>query len=222
MITNVCIVGQSCYIAWVSGSTNKQYDLPKGAKAAGASASGEACVRKNLEALGVKTVPGNNLFGKNRMLSQEEIYKAIMAPQPAKIASSEKGKAVSLLSERAEEAESCSPTMLLYARGTMEPGDLGISIGPKIKKEIEDRRLGWKVRAITSKDGYDAALSNNFCVGLPGGKVCRDVLQKVGQSCPTSNFILAGYSQGAMVARICAAYVTPDIQKRIKVGTNRS
>jgi cutinase len=134
---------------------------------------------------------------------------------------SSEDKAASQLSEGVEQADTCAPTMVLYARGTLEPGDYGSSIGPNIKKEVENRKLGWSVRAISSKDGYDAALSNNFCVGLPGGKVCRDVLQRIGQSCPTSTFVLAGYSQGAMVARICAAYVTPDIQQRIKVCMNR-
>lgn len=140
---------------------------------------------------------------------REAVYDQISAP------TAEISPAAIPIDSHLEKRQSCKPTMLLYARGTLEMGEFGISIGPMVSRAAS--KLGWGARGITSSDGYGASISDDFCVGLPGGKACVDVLKKLSAQCPTSNFVLSGYSQGAMVARICAAYQTPDVQQRIKV-----
>jgi cutinase len=115
-----------------------------------------------------------------------------------------------------EKRAACEKTILIYARGTIEPGDWGISVGPALQTQAKN--LGWGTRAVGSAQGYGAGIADDFCVGLPGGIACKKFLEKTSSECPSSNFVLAGYSQGAMVARICAAYQAPATQARIKVS----
>jgi cutinase len=114
-----------------------------------------------------------------------------------------------------EKRAACEKTILIYARGTIEPGDWGMTVGPALQSQAKS--LGWGTRAVGSAQGYGAGIADDFCVGLPGGIACKKFLEKTAAECPSSNFVLAGYSQGAMVMRICAAYQSKETQARIKV-----
>jgi hypothetical protein len=65
---------------------------------------------------------------------------------------------------------------------------------------------------------YPAALSDNFCVGLPGGFNCREQLNKYHQGCPNTKIALAGYSQGAMTVRNCGAFITESARSKVIVS----
>jgi hypothetical protein len=75
--------------------------------------------------------------------------------------------------------------------------------------------LGSKFRSVGVK--YTADIAGDNCIGFPGGMKCIEQLAKLAQQCPTSNFFISGYSQGAMVAHICTAFSKDEIKKRIKV-----
>jgi len=200
--------GQSCYIAYLSGSTKTKYDLPKGSKqATGASASGEKCIRDNLAKLGITELPRKYVD----TMSPGELRGAV-----EKVVMSETTPAVPpmRIEKRQGKGGACQSTIIIYARGTLEPGDLGMSVGPALQTQAKS--LGWGIRGVGSSQGYGAGIADDYCVGLPGGIACKKMLEKVSAECPNSNFVLSGYSQGAMVARICAAYQTPEVQKRIK------
>ena len=47
--------------------------------------------------------------------------------------------------------------------------------------------------------------------------IAKDILESAAAKCPRSNLFTAGYSQGAMVARIAVAYASPDVKARVKV-----
>ncbi|RDI85231.1 hypothetical protein Vi05172_g4574 [Venturia inaequalis] len=107
----------------------------------------------------------------------------------------------------------CKPYTLLYARGTFEFGALGVTLGPQVKTALEKAQPGqWDIKGIE----YQNDMSGNACVGLPGGMKCLDVLKSSAAQCPDTKFVLSGYSQGAMVAHICAAYAEEAIKSRIK------
>jgi hypothetical protein len=163
-----------------------------------------------MSALGANMRESDEIItGKMNYASKDDMYKTVMDVAPlARLAWATKDYTV-------EQKTACAPTMLLYARGTMEPGDNGVTLGPPLVKA--GKSLGWGIRSITYADGYYASVADDFCVALPGGEACYKVLRELSKSCPTSNFLLAGYSQGAMVARICAAYQTQEVRQRVKV-----
>jgi hypothetical protein len=108
----------------------------------------------------------------------------------------------------------CKPFINLFARGTTESGTMGQTVGPKLSTALS-KAGGAKFS--TTGVPYSANIDGINCIGFPGGIKCVDQLAALAASCPDSQFFLSGYSQGAMVARICAAYSKDDVKKRIKV-----
>jgi hypothetical protein len=89
----------------------------------------------------------------------------------------------------------CKANILIYSKGTLEPGDLGITLGPQIKNGL-DAKL-WDVRGVS----YDNSFANDYCLGLPGGINVRQALAKAVSDCPKARIHMSGYSQGALVTR---------------------
>jgi hypothetical protein len=168
-------------------------------------------------------------------LTQLEAYEMLMSDpaKPRRVARGQSGSVVST-AEAAEtssyefgteqESESdlekrqgaCPTHELLYARGTTEMGALGATVGPGLQSSLAGSK--WKIRGISSSDGYDASLSGIYCIGMPGGMACKDILAKRAAQCPQTKFATAGYSQGAMVARICVGYSSDEVKKRVLVS----
>lgn len=115
------------------------------------------------------------------------------------------------------QATDCKPETILWVRGTYEIGEFGnlVEIGKGIQKSFSG--AGWGTIGLKDTDGYDAAGDNNYCVGLPGGYACIPWLNKQVERCPNTKFILGGYSQGAMVSRICIAFASDAAKKAVKV-----
>jgi len=103
----------------------------------------------------------------------------------------------------------CAANTLLFGRGTTEVGVMGSTVGPALSAKMG---AGWKVEGIN----YDASLTGIYCIGMAGGVKCIDQINKLADRCPKTNIVLSGYSQGAMVARICAAWAGPKAKPLIK------
>lgn len=69
----------------------------------------------------------------------------------------------------------------------------------------------WYVEGVS----YSADMAGINCVGLPGGINCVKQLDAYAAKCPSAKIVLSGYSQGAMVARICAAYAGEAAKQQI-------
>lgn len=89
----------------------------------------------------------------------------------------------------------CKPNVLIFVKGTFEPGDLGVTLGPNFQSGLDSNK--WEVIGVN----YDNSYSNDNCLGLPGGVTTRQTLNQVVTTCPNSAIALVGYSQGAMVVR---------------------
>jgi hypothetical protein len=185
------------------GTTNESYEEimqglgGKQPKAKGGANTGKTCLTKYFKELGIKAPPGTS---SRLVLPNEKSGNARVEPdyEPPAL----------------RRRQSCKPNILLFARGTTEPGTMGMTVGPALSSA-----LGSKFSSVGVS--YTADVEGINCIGLPGGVKCRDQLAKLAAQCPSSNFVLGGYSQGAMVARICAAYSTDEIKKRIKVSRFR-
>jgi len=226
-------IGQSCAIAALSGSTNESFEeiTSKGSGSSktptGSNSSGKQCITKYYKELGLKA-PGGNLApkgskgadGDSRRYAEYDARKARRTVQEKVVRGLEESgdwEMVRLGETTMEKRQgSCKPNALFFARGTTEPGTMGTTVGPALSSALT--RLGggkWKSEGVK----YTADIAGDDCIGFPGGIKCRDQLEKMATACPETKWFLAGYSQGAMVARICTAYSKPEVKEKIKVGT---
>jgi len=198
--------GQSCYVASLSGSTEEPYKTQGSKKPTGGSASGDACIKNWYKKLGMTPPPIR--------ATQLEAYEDFMsAAYPEATEAHQRSEAeVDVATDSA--ADSCTPYMLLYARGTTESGELGMTVGPSLKAGLVSDK-NWSVRGIGPRDGYDASLAGIYCIGMAGGMACKDLLAKEVARCPNTKFVTSGYSQGAMVARICVAYSDEAVKSKV-------
>jgi len=193
LLAQKCIA-QSCAIAALSGSTDESFDeivQGMGGKApTGSNSAGKNCITKYYKQLGLK---GPKSIPKVKLVSDMPTHSDL------------ENRTTAALQKR----QGCKPNILVFARGTMEMGTMGSTVGPALS-----RALGSKFRSVGVK--YTADIAGDNCIGFPGGIKCVDQLAKLAQQCPTSSFFLSGYSQGAMVAHICTAFSKDEVKKRIK------
>jgi cutinase len=92
-------------------------------------------------------------------------------------------------------AAPCSDVELVVARGTSEPGTLGVVVGDNVLAETRRALPG---RNVT---GYAVEYPAGFDPGSPGQGIVDTVEHVTTQAaaCPGQKFVLVGYSQGAQV-----------------------
>lgn len=191
--------GQSCLIADTAGSTGRMPIM----KAEGADESDIACIVKHNPAL-------KNLLQKYNN-SPPDGPKQVTSWMSSAMISLNKGtKGFSNPRTSGKFDGTCAPNVLIYAKGTMEPGIVGITIGPQFTRNLP---AGWSYVGVD----YDPDIAGDFCLGLPGGMVVKDYINDANRKCPTSNLFLAGYSQGAMVIRNGLARANPTASGQVKV-----
>jgi cutinase len=95
----------------------------------------------------------------------------------------------------ASAAAPCSDVELVVARGTLEPGPLGIIVGDNVFDETKRALPG---RTVTA---HAVAYPANFETGSQQRGVVLTVEHVTEQAaaCPNQKFVLVGYSQGASV-----------------------
>jgi hypothetical protein len=90
---------------------------------------------------------------------------------------------------------------------------MGEIVGPFLVNNLSPAS-DWEVCGVN----YFADLAGDYCVGLPGGMVARDMLVQAAAKCPDAKIFLAGYSEGAMVSHNGVAYAPDDAKKRVSVS----
>jgi len=211
---------QSCMIANLSGSTGVQFSLdPSKPTPSGSSKSGFKCIEKYAK-YGAGAPPGAIPAGKGPSGAKATGSPAAPpkaaapkaaggAPAPAASPAETGGEEESTLEKR---QGSCKPYTLLFARGTLEPGAMGSTVGPALSSGLSSSKPGkWRVTGVN----YSADIAGDNCIGLPGGVACMNLLNKINKECPETKFVVSGYSQGAMVAHNCVAFATPEARKQV-------
>jgi len=200
-VLNIFCAGQSCVAADFAGSSGK----PPTAKPLGGSDSDMACITSyNPEAAAfVKAHNGKPPDGKKQDTGVSTTLMAglntIWRPLVSVTGSTDKGKF----------SGTCSTNILIFAKGTFEPGEYGMLVGPMFTSGLP---MGWTTHGVA----YDPDIPGDFCLGLPGGMVAKDVINQAVQKCPQSKIYLSGYSQGAMVVRNGLAYADEASKSHVK------
>lgn len=201
---NVC-AGQSCFVADASGSTGRPLTL----KPEGGDDEDIKCIAKYNPAIsaalataGFPTVEKQPTgFHSALMSGLDSLWRPVVNYWGATDKGTFNGK--------------CTPNIVIFARGTFEPGELGAFVGPPLIKALEkDDFSQWSLVGVP----YDANVPGDYCLGLPGGMVAKDMINQAAKKCPNSQLFLSGYSQGAMVARNGIAYADPAAKTHVKVS----
>jgi len=189
--------GQSCQIAALSGSTGVMPIY----RPVGGDEAGYACISKyspeTVKAVRKlpfgKAAPSNGPFG---VLALGFAGMMDIATGPHL----DKGKYTC----------GCKKNIVIYARGTTEIGVMGEIVGPFLSNNLSPSS-DWEICGVY----YTANLSGDYCVGLPGGMVARDMLNQAAQKCPEAKIFMAGYSEGGMVSHNAVAYADEAARKRV-------
>lgn len=93
-----------------------------------------------------------------------------------------------------KQGNTCGDVVLIFARGSTEAGNMGVIIGPPLKRAVE-RRLGAKTLTTQGVD-YAALVAPNT---LPGGTDAiseaemKKMLRLANTKCPNAQILVAGY-----------------------------
>ncbi|KAI8633560.1 cutinase [Xylariaceae sp. FL1651] len=111
----------------------------------------------------------------------------------------------------------CRDIIFIFARGSTEPGNMGIVVGPGVADQLK-LRLGETRVAVEGVD-YAALLSTNY---LPGGtdaaseEAMKTLLNLANTKCPDSQILTGGYSQGGAVNHRAIEDMPQAIKDKIK------
>ncbi|MCJ1330087.1 hypothetical protein MMC10_006769 [Thelotrema lepadinum] len=172
---------QSCTIAALSGSSGQTYN-PATAPSGGTDA-GDCCIISYNPAVQTK------LFQEKPQLQAECAALGINKRSPPALDA--------VRAPAVEERAACAAYTLIYAVGTSETPPLGETVGPALASGLTAAAPGkWSIQGVQ----YDPSIDGDDCLGLPGGVIGTKLLDSVASQCPSTKIVVAGYSQGAMVA----------------------
>ncbi|KAM0275090.1 hypothetical protein ACHAQH_007569 [Verticillium albo-atrum] len=116
-------------------------------------------------------------------------------------------------------ASNCPRAILIYARGSTEPGNMGITAGPTLASALT-REYGSGGIWIQGVGGaYEAELSPNF---LPSGtdrasiNEAKRLFTLANTKCPNTPVVTGGYSQGTAVVGNALSELTSTVQNQVK------
>ncbi|RPB16617.1 cutinase [Morchella conica CCBAS932] len=108
----------------------------------------------------------------------------------------------------------CNDVIVIFARGSTEPGNIGITLGPVFFDAIEKVEPG-RIIAQGVND-YPASISEALAGGSKtGAKYMVSMVSLAASQCPESKVVLSGYSQGAQVTHLAAGYIPEDLYSKV-------
>ncbi|KAH8816450.1 putative cutinase precursor [Xylogone sp. PMI_703] len=93
----------------------------------------------------------------------------------------------------------CKPYTVIFARGTTEPGNVGVLVGPPFFDALTSL-VGASSVTIQGVNNYAATVSGYLEGGDPNGSAnMASQIKSALSSCPNTKLIVAGYSQGGQI-----------------------
>lgn len=183
--------GQSCTLAALSGSSGQPFD-PTVAPTGG-SDSGDCCIISYNPAVAAQ------LYAYNPNLQSE-----CASSSSSSSAAGVRKRDWSIMAHNTRrQSTPCLPYTLIYAVGTFETPPLGMTVGPALSGGLQAAQPNdWSIQGVN----YNSSLDGDYCLGLPGGAIGAQLIDQVAADCPDTKIVVAGYSQGAMVAHNVSDY----------------
>ncbi|KAH8659140.1 cutinase-domain-containing protein [Tricladium varicosporioides] len=109
----------------------------------------------------------------------------------------------------------CSSMAIIFARGTAEPGNVGILTGPPFFAAIAAYMNGTNQLAVQGID-YPADVAGFLAGGSQkGAEKMASLINSTMTKCPNTPILLSGYSQGAQVVHLATASLPPSTTSKI-------
>jgi len=105
----------------------------------------------------------------------------------------------------------CAALEIIVARGTTEPGDLGVVVGDPLVARLKRDMPGVNVRGYPVQ--YPASMISGLTNAGPNDVKARLAAQS--KECPDEKFALVGYSQGGMVVESSLAGIPAELQSKV-------
>jgi len=105
----------------------------------------------------------------------------------------------------------CKEYTVVFARGTTEPGNVGILVGPPFFDALREK-LGSDNVAVQGVNDYSASIDGYLEGGDPAGSqsMASEIEQAYAQ-CPNTKLVASGYSQGSQIVHNALALVPADV-----------
>ena len=117
-------------------------------------------------------------------------------------------------SDTRNELFECKPVTVIFARGTIELGNVGSITGPPFFNALDDV-IGADNIAVQGV-AYPANILGYLEGGDPGGAATTaSLLEQAASQCPNTQIVLSGYSQGAQEVHLGEAQVSAEVAARI-------
>ncbi|OMP84230.1 Cutinase [Diplodia seriata] len=110
----------------------------------------------------------------------------------------------------------CAQLTVIYARGTTEPGPIGLIAGPPLKAALQEQ-MGGGAGAVDFQGVDYAADVAGFLVGgdPEGSALMAAMVERALADCPASDVVMAGYSQGAQLVHNAAEMLDRDAAAKV-------
>ncbi|KAF4630176.1 hypothetical protein G7Y89_g7964 [Cudoniella acicularis] len=100
-------------------------------------------------------------------------------------------------------ANGCTAMTVIFARGTTEPGNVGVLTGPEFFDALTDM-LGKNAVSVQGVD-YGASIEGFLEGGDPqGSQTMANLITQTFSKCPNTNIVMSGYSQGGQLVHNAA------------------
>ena len=117
-------------------------------------------------------------------------------------------------SDTRNELSECKAVTIIFARGTIELGNVGSITGPPFFNALDDL-VGAGNVAVQGVD-YPATISGYLEGGDAGGAATTaSLLEQAASQCPDTQIVLSGYSQGAQEVHLGEAQISADVAAHI-------
>lgn len=101
-----------------------------------------------------------------------------------------------------ELSNACATYTLIFARGTTEPGNVGILVGPPFIDALKSA-LGSTTINVQGVNDYSASITGYVAGGdATGSAEMATQIEQAYASCPKTKLVAAGYSQGAQLGMV--------------------
>ncbi|KAH7348496.1 cutinase [Rhexocercosporidium sp. MPI-PUGE-AT-0058] len=108
----------------------------------------------------------------------------------------------------------CAPMMVIFARGTTEPGNVGLVTGPPFFDALE-AMMGADAVGVQGVE-YSASITGFLQGGdAAGSAAMANMVENTAQNCPNAKIVMSGYSQGCQLVHNAAAMLPASTMAKV-------